>query len=129
MADELHEVDPSMDSNNLYREEIFTDHRVGTIQRLTPVTRDGGPDKTRPVLYVGQTQIMMPTGPLPISFDIEATSLGDATAKFGEAAKTAVEQTMERLQELRREVASSIVIPETGSGGLAPGGGGKIKMP
>ena len=46
MAEEKREIDLEMTSDNLYSEEIFTDRRVGTIQRLTPVTKDGGPDKT-----------------------------------------------------------------------------------
>jgi hypothetical protein len=36
------------------------------------------------------------------------------------------------LQEMRRQAASSIVVPQGGMGGLGPGalgGGGKIQMP
>jgi hypothetical protein len=47
-------------------------------------------------------------------------------------ANQAVEKTMQELQELRREAASSIVIPETGGGmgglGGAGGPGGKIQL-
>lgn len=32
----------AMDPSQVYREETFTDRRVGTIRRLTPVTADGG---------------------------------------------------------------------------------------
>jgi hypothetical protein len=101
-----------MDSSQLYLEETFTDRRVGTIRRLTPVTADGATDSARPVLYVGQAQIMTPMGALPISFDLEATSLSGAIAKFGDAAEQAVQQTMRELQELRREQASGLVIPD-----------------
>ena len=129
MANEK-ELDVRMDVEHLYQEEVFTDRSVGTIQRLTPVTRDGGPDQTRPVLYVGQTQILTPMGTLPISFEIEAKSLREAAEKFGDGAKASIEQTMKRLEDLRREAASSIVLP--GSGGVGPGGlpgGGKLRMP
>ena len=61
-----------MDSSQIYLEETFTDRRVGTIRRLTPVTADGAVDSARPVVYVGQAQIMTPMGALPISFDLEA---------------------------------------------------------
>ena len=41
MASELHGVEARMDAANLYREEIFSDRRVGTIRLLTPVTAEG----------------------------------------------------------------------------------------
>jgi hypothetical protein len=107
-----------MDPSQIYREDIFTDRRVGTIRRLTPVTADGTDDAARPVIYVGQAQVMTPMGALPISFDLEALSLSAAIAKFGEAAELAVQQTVRELQEMRREQASSLVIPDAASGGL-----------
>ena len=119
MADELSDPDIAMDSKTLYREETFTDRRVGTLQRLTPITPSGDTDNTRPVLYVGQTQVLTPAGALPLSFEVPATSLDDAVAKFGEGAKHALARTMRRLEELRREQASSIIVP-----GAAPPGGG-----
>jgi hypothetical protein len=138
MPDRAERGDPQMSVQDLYREEIFTDRRVGTIQRLTPVNALGQDDATRPVLYVGQTQILTSAGALPLSFEIDARSLTEAAQKFGDAAKVALQQTMERLEELRREAASSIIVPEAGAagqlGGLGgmggmPGGGGKIRMP
>lgn len=116
-----------MDSNSLYREEIYTDRKMGTVRVMTPVTEDGTTDSSRPVVYTGQTQIMTPMGTLPIAFEIEASSLGEAVSKFGEGAQQAIEQAMEELKELRRQAASQIVIPEAGGGGLP--GGGKIQMP
>jgi hypothetical protein len=109
----------AMDSSQLYREDIFTDRRVGTIRRLTPVTSEGADDATRPILYVGQAQVMTPMGALPISFELEATSLGAAVAKFGDAAEQAVQQTVRELQEMRREQASSLVIPDAGGASLS----------
>ncbi len=126
-------IDPQMSADDLYLEEVFTDRRVGTIQRLTPVDNTGAPDPKRAVLYVGQTQILTAAGALPLSFEIEAKSLVEATQKFGDAAKVALQQTMERLEEMRREAASSIIVPEAGAapmGGLGGmPGGGKIRMP
>ena len=124
-ASEL-KVDPS----SLYLEEVFTDRRVGTIRRLTPVKKDGTPDPAKPVLYVGETQVLTPAGALPIGFEITAASLEEAADKFGAQAKEAIERTVRELQELRRQQASSIVVPQgplPPMGG--PGGGGKIQMP
>jgi hypothetical protein len=111
-----------VDPNNLYLEEIFTDRRIGTIRRMTPVTKEGKPDAARPILYVGETQIMTPAGSLPIAFEIGASSLEDAAEKFGPLAKEAIERTVRELQELRRQAASQIVIPQGPPGG-------KIQLP
>jgi hypothetical protein len=44
------EADPKMDSESLYREDIVTDRKVGTIRMLTPLKSDGTTDTGRPVL-------------------------------------------------------------------------------
>jgi hypothetical protein len=120
-----------VDPKQLYLEEVFTDRRVGTIRRLTPVMgKNGEPDQSRAVLYVGETQVLTPAGALPIAFEIGAGSLEEAAEKFGQLAKEAIERTVKELQELRRQAASSIVVPQgplPPMGG--PGGGGKIQMP
>src|SRR2546428_12671162 len=103
--------DIKVDPNTLYLEEIFTDRRVGTIRRLTPVKKDGKRDEARAVLYVGETQVLTPAGALPIGFEIGAGSLEEAAGKFGPLAEEAIERTVEELQELRRQAASSIVVP------------------
>jgi hypothetical protein len=108
----------TMDSSQIYREETFTDRRVGTIRQLTPVTADGSPDVARPTLFVGQAQVMTPMGAVPINFELEATTLSAAIACFGAAAEQAVQQTMRELQEIRREQASSLVIPDAAGGAL-----------
>jgi hypothetical protein len=119
-----------VDPKQLYLEEIFTDRRVGTIRRLTPVTKDGVRDQGRAVLYIGETQVLTPAGALPIAFEIGAGSLEEAAEKFGQLAKEAIERTVKELQEMRRQAASSIVVPQgplPPMGG--PAGGGKIQMP
>src|SRR5476649_1248959 len=120
-----------LDPTSLYREEIFTDRRAGTIRRLTPVDAKGENDGTRFVLYSGQTQLLTPTGVLPLGFEIEADSLEDAVGKFPAAVKEALDQAIEEAREYRREASSRIVVPDV-AGGL-PGagplpGGGKIKL-
>jgi len=103
--------DIKMDVTTLCREEVYTDSRIGSIRKLVPVTLDGEPDPSRPVQYIGSTQIMTPGGALPLSFEIETDTLPGAVAGFGEAAKAAVERTMEELKEYQRQQASSIVVP------------------
>ena len=111
-------VDPAA----LYLEEVFTDRRVGTIRRLTPVNKSGERDTARAVLYMGETQVLTPAGALPIGFEIGAGSLEEAAEKFGGLAKEAIERTVRELQELRRQAASSIMVP-------GQPGSGKIQIP
>ncbi len=124
--------DLKMDPAALYREDVFTDRKIGVIRRLTPVNSDGSDDTGRPTLYSGETQILTSVGPLPVNFDIEARSLDEAATGYSEAAKAAVERTVKDLQDLRRQAASSIVVPQGGMPGLPGGGmpgGGKIQIP
>jgi len=126
-------ADATMDATSLYREDIYTDRKVGTLRVLSPVKPDGSPDKLRRTLYQGEAQLMTNVGPLPISFDIDADDLADAVEKYGDATKAGVERAMRELQEMRRQASSSIVLPPAGAtlgpGGTLPGGGGKIQLP
>jgi hypothetical protein len=134
------EREAKMDASNLYREEIVTDRKVGTLRMMTPLKPDGSVDSARDTLFIGEAQIMTNAGPLPINFEINAKNLAEAVAGFGDAAKEGVERTVRELQELRRQQQSSLVVPGAGGvgglgglggmGGLGGlGGGGKIQMP
>jgi hypothetical protein len=128
MAEE--ELKLELDVDNLYREEIFTDQKIGTLRQLTPVKSDGSRDDARPILFVGETSLMTPAGTLPIHFRLEGKDLGEAAKQFSDAANKAIQETMEQLRELRRQAASSIVVPDMSKGGMGGlGGGGKIQMP
>lgn len=118
-----------MDADSLWREETYTDQKLGSIRVMTPVTRDGGPDATRKVQYVGQASIYTPAGALPITFDLEGPGLSDACGQFAAAANKAVEETMEQLREMRRQQAGSIVVPGQGGGGGGASGFGGIQLP
>jgi len=124
-APEPKSTELKLDPDKLYLEEVLTDRRIGTLRRLTPVTRDGATDPTRAVSYVGETQILTPAGSIPIAFEIDAASLGEAAEKFATLAKEAIDRTVRELQELRRQASSSIVVPQ----GPLGGGGGKIQLP
>ena len=67
---------------------------------------DGSADPARAVLFVGQAQVMTPMGAVPISFELEASTLDAAIAKFGDAAEQAVQQT---------------VLADSSGGGRGPG--------
>ena len=59
-------------------------------------------------------------------------ALSEAVSGYAEAARVAVERTVNELQEMRRQAASSLVLPGQGGGGFGPsglGGSGKIQMP
>lgn len=134
MATQSDIPDVRLDPNGLYREEILTDRKAGTLRRLTPIKLDGTTDTTRAVLFSGQTQLLTPAGVLPLAFEIEASTLEDALKQFPEAMKRALDEAIEEAREYRREAASRIVVPEAGAGALGPGpggvpGGGKIKFP
>jgi hypothetical protein len=121
------EENVQMDLSELVREETYTDQKVGTIRCLVPVTETGAEDITRKKQFFGQAQVMTPGGALPINFEIEASTLKEAVEGYGAAAQVGLENTMEELKEMRRQQASSIVIPgQEGMGGM-PGGG--IQMP
>jgi hypothetical protein len=129
--------DATMDATSLYREEIITDRKVGTIRLMVPVKSDGALDPARATIYTGDAQIMTNMGALPVSFEIEALSLAEAIANYGEAAKAGIERTMHELQEMRRQQSSGLIVPPagaasalTGGGSMGGGfGGGKIQLP
>ena len=122
--------DPRMDAAALYREEVFTDQRVGTIRRMTPVKSDGSDDPSRAVLFIGQATVMTPMGSLPLSFELDAQDLEAAVSQFGPAAQQAIEDAARELQEMRRQAASSIVIPDAGAAAIKGiGGKGGIQIP
>jgi hypothetical protein len=113
-----------MDGASLYREDTYTDRKIGTIRVLTPVTPEGTTDLGRKILYVGETQLLTTGGLLPLVFEIDATSLGDAIGKFAAGAEAAIERTRREIEQLRREAASQIIVPDRMPGGLGGGLGG-----
>ncbi len=130
---QLDDFKVEMDAANLYREELITDRKMGVIHVLTPVTAAGATDLNRTPIYTGEVQIMTQMGPLPISFEIKAANLEEAVNLYGEAAKQGVKDTIEKMQQMRREAASKIVTPGTPGFGVppAPGaaGGSGLVMP
>src|SRR3989449_11696335 len=93
MAPEMRTGEPRMDPTSLYREDVITDRRVGTLRVMTPIKTDGSPDPGRPVVYVGEAQLLTQAGLLPLVFEIDATSRADALEQFCAGATAALERT------------------------------------
>ncbi len=130
MSEENQLPEIRFDAEGMYQEEVFTDRASGTIRRMRPVLSNGEADASRPVLFSGQTQLLTPGGVLPLGFEIQATSLEEAIAKFPAAVQEALNQAIEEAREMRRDAQSRIVVPEAGSVGVPGGvpGGGRIKL-
>ncbi|TDJ45119.1 MAG: hypothetical protein E2O50_01980 [Gammaproteobacteria bacterium] len=117
MNQENEAATPEFDKSDLYREDSFTDRKVGSIRQMTPVTETGDRDDARPMIFMGATQVMTGAGPVPLNFEIPGETLGAAVDNFGGCAEQAVEEMAAKLEEMRREQASSIVIPGQGNSG------------
>jgi len=111
-----------LDITNLYKEEVFTDLRVGSLKQLTPVTKEGDRDLARPIVFIGETQLMSQVGPLPVQTHIEAENLQGAIERFPAAIQAAVEAMIDEVKEHQRKEMSRIVVPgaETASKILGP---------
>jgi hypothetical protein len=118
MADEQSQpAELKIDKGNLFKEETYTDLKVGIIKRMTPVKADGSVDKTRKSVFVGQTSLMTPNGPLPIQAVIQAKELQQAIKKFPEAMQASMERLAEEAKKYQEQEAqiekpeSRIIVP------------------
>ncbi|MDA3921050.1 MAG: hypothetical protein PF501_10280 [Salinisphaera sp.] len=114
MADNMPEI--KIDADNMYREESFSDLKVGSIRRLIPVNASGEDDTAREIIYEGSASLMTPAGSLPLSFELEADGLADAIAKFPEAVNAAAERAIDELKEMQRQQSQKIQVPGQGGG-------------
>lgn len=121
------EQDTRMDPNGLYREENFTDQKMGSIRKLIPVKADGSDDPERQVQFIGSAQVMTPMGALPLSFELDGRSIGEAASDFAGKAEQAVEEAAKELEKLRRDQASRIMVPGQAGPGAVGGMGGPGK--
>jgi hypothetical protein len=117
MNQESEQQSPEFDAEALYLEENITDRRVGSIRRLVPITRSGEPDSSRPTVYSGMAQVMTAAGPMPLNFDIPGDNLDEVCNNFSECAQVAVEDMAQKLEDMRRDQASQIVVPGQGTSG------------
>ena len=118
-----------VDADSMYREESFTDLKVGSIRRLTPVTKDGEDDSSRDILFEGSASLMTPAGNLPLSFELDADTLSGAIDKFPDAVNAAAERAIDELKEMQRQQSQQIQVPgQGGYGGGGQEGGGRIQF-
>jgi hypothetical protein len=115
--------DTEMDPNGLFREENFTDQKLGTIRKLVPIKADGSDDTDREVTFFGAAQVMTPMGAIPLNFQLDGKTIGEAASDFAGKAQVAVEEAGRELEKMRREQASQIVVPGQGGGNSGMGGG------
>jgi len=120
--------DLKADLDNLYREDAYTDLKVAQVRCLVPVKADGSPDDSRERIFMGETTLMSPRGPLPIHCPIDgAKTLEEALEKFPDAVNVAVEKLIEEAKEIQRQEASRIVVPGVAPAGMS-GPGGKVTL-
>ena len=110
-------IDFTVNQNNLYREVMFTDLKVASIKKLIPINSDGTDDKSRPVMFIGETQIMTPGGPLPIHAHLEADTFEKAMEQFPRAMEQSFREMVATLQRIQQEQekeerdSSRIIVP------------------
>lgn len=125
-ANEMPEI--KIDPDNMYREESFTDLKVGSIRRLVPVTKEGEDDSSRDMRYEGSASLMTPAGNLPLSFELEADTLSGAIDQFADAVNAAAEHAIDELKEMQRQQSQQIQVPGQGGYGGGQQGGGQIQF-
>jgi len=92
--DRQNKIDFTVDQTNLYREDSVTDIKVAAIRRLTPIKADGSDDDGRDPIFMGQTQLMSPSGPILLQSLLEARTLEEAMEKFPAAMQTEMEKAV-----------------------------------
>lgn len=101
------DIDFTVDTNNLYREESITDLKVASIRQMVPIHADGSADDSRTPIFVGHTQLMTPEGPLPVQSKLEANNLDEAFKAFPGAMQKALAEMVERLKEMQQQQAQA----------------------
>ena len=107
------EINFNVDKANLYREEAITDLKVASIRRLIPVKADGTEDSTRQTVFIGQTQLMSPEGPLPIQSELAASTIDAALDAFPNAMQRALSEVVEKIKRMQAQQKQQ---PQSGRG-------------
>jgi len=92
-------IDFTVNRNNLYREESFTDVKVAAIRRLTPVKPDGSKDNSRDFIFMGQSQLMTPSGPIMLQSMLDAKTFEEAMEKFPAAMQKEMNRVVAEAKE------------------------------
>ena len=102
-ANSSNDIDFTIDQSNLYREESITDLKVASIRKMVPIKADGTEDTSRSPVFIGNSQLMTPEGPLPIQAKLTATTLEDAMKEFPQAMKKSLDETIEHFRQMQQE--------------------------
>ena len=105
-------IDFTVDKNNLYREESITDIKVASIRRLIPIDASGKDDSSRNPIFMAQTQLMSPEGPVPLQSALKAGSIEEAIDEFPGAMQIALDEMVERLKKVREEQCAKKMKPQ-----------------
>jgi len=101
--DQQQKIDFTVDPNNLYREENFTDIKVAAIRRLIPVKPDGSDDDSRTPLFMGQTQLITPSGPVMLQSLLTAKTIEEAIDQFPAAMQLQMDKMIAEAQKQQAE--------------------------
>ena len=111
-------LDFIVDKDNLYKEENFTDYKIASIRRLTPVNMDGSVDESRRQIFFGSSTLNSPQGPVPIQAKLEADSLEEAIDKFPKAMDEETKKVIAAFKRMAEQQAqqeqaqkSNIILP------------------
>jgi hypothetical protein len=63
--------------------------------------------------------VMTQMGAIPLNFTLDGETIGEAASDFAGKAQIAVEEANQKMEQMRREEASKIVVP--GQGGSESG--------
>jgi hypothetical protein len=97
------DIDFTVDQQNLYREEAITDMKVASIRMLVPIKADGTDDTSRSPIFMGNTQLMSPEGPLPLQAQLSANNYKEAFEAFPKAMEQALNDMLRRLEQMQRQ--------------------------
>lgn len=109
------EIDFSVDTSNLYKEESLTDLKVASIRKMTPIKPDGTEDPDRKPLFYGHTQLMSAQGPIPVQAELKAETLEEALSAFPAAMEAAMQDLFEKYKKMaemqQQKEDSRIIVP------------------
>ena len=78
------------------------------------MTVDGADDTTRETIFIGNTQLGTPQGPIPMQAKLEATTLEEAMDLFPKAMELETQKVIEnfkRMEAQQKKEKSNIIMP------------------
>ena len=105
-SEQQQKIDFTVDRNHLYREESFTDIKVAAIRRLIPVKSDGTNDDSRSPIFMGQTQLITPNGPVMLQSLLNAKTIEAAMDEFPAAMQSQMNKIIAEAREKQEKGTS-----------------------